>query len=370
MSDHEQAPPRGPEDPWNNEQPAPAQEPAATAPAAAPPPDIKQSPPGNTAWERDVLAKLVMSTVQEQRRARRWNIFFRSLTFAFLFFVLFIFNTSKTWEPVVSGRHTSVVEIDGEIAADKAANADDIIKSLRAAFKDKDTAGVLILANSPGGSPVQSGYVNDEIFRLRKAYPNIPVYAVITDICASGCYYIDSAADKIYANKASIVGSIGVLMDGFGFVDTMKKLGVERRLITSGKNKGFLDPFSPLKQQDVNHIQAILDQVHRQFIDVVKKGRGDRLHITDDLFSGLMWTGEQGIKLGLVDGLRSPREVASDVIGAEKMVDYTQRPDYLERFAERLGATMGKRLGSILGFTPKYGFEARVPSMELGGSSP
>jgi len=362
MSDQEQPPPREPQDPWINEQPESEPTAAATTPTA--PRSDKQDQRQEFAWERDVLAKLVMSTVQEQRRSRRWNIFFRALTFALLFIVLFTINAPKTWEPVVTGRHTSLVEIDGEIAADKSANADDIIKSLRAAFKDKDTAGVLIRADSPGGSPVQSGYINDEIFRLRKAYPNIPVYAVITDICASGCYYIVSAADKIYANKASIVGSIGVLMDGFGFVDTMKKVGVERRLITAGKNKGFLDPFSPLKQQDVEHIQTILDQVHQQFIDVVKKGRGNRLHITDNLFSGLMWTGEQSIKLGLVDELRSPGEVARDVIGAEKVVDYTHRPDYLERFAERFGAAMGKRIGSILGFMPKYGFESRIPSLE------
>ena len=349
--------------------PAPEQPPAPgrSADAAAPPDDSTAPQRQDASWERDVLAKLAMSTVQEQRRARRWNIFFRALTFAFLFFVLFTINTPKTWEPVVAGRHTALVEIDGEIAADKAANADDIIRSLRAAFKDKDTAGVLIRADSPGGSPVESGYINDEIFRLRKAHPKIPVYAVITDMCASGCYYIVSAADKIYANKASIVGSIGVLMDGFGFVDTMKKLGVQRRLITSGKNKGFLDPFSPLKQQDVEHIQTILDQVHQQFIDVVKKGRGDRLHITNDLFSGLMWTGQQSIKLGLVDDLRSPDEVARDVIGAEKIVDYTHRPDYLERFAERLGATMGKRIGSLLGLAPQYSSELRVPSLELEG---
>lgn len=363
MSDQEQ-PPSEPQDPWINEPPE------SKAPAAAQPGSDKREHGRDSAWERDVLTKLVMSTIQEQRRARRWNIFFRVLTFAILFFVLFMINAPKSWEPVPTGRHTSLVEIDGEIAADKAANADDIIKSLRAAFNDKGTAGVLIRADSPGGSPVQSGYISDEIFRLRKTYPNIPVYAVITDICASGCYYIVSAADKIYANKASIVGSIGVLMDGFGFVDTMKKLGVERRLITSGKNKGFLDPFSPLKQQDVKHIQTILDQVHQQFIDVVKKGRGDRLHITKDLFSGLMWTGQQSIKLGLVDGLRSPGEVARDVIGAEKVVDYTHRPDYLERFAERFGAAMGKRIGSILGLAPQYSFESRVPGLELGGSHP
>lgn len=367
MTDQEQPPSGERQDPWIGE--PPPGEPSPADPAAGAQPRGHGQDKGE-AWERDVLTKLVMSTVQEQRRARRWNIFFRALTFLFLFFVLFTLNTSKTWEPVPTGRHTSLVEINGEIGADKTANAEDIIKSLRAAFNDKNTAGVLIRADSPGGSPVQSGYVNDEIFRLRKAHPNVPVYAVITDICASGCYYIVSAADKVYANKASIVGSIGVLMDGFGFVDTMKKLGVERRLITSGKNKGFLDPFSPLKQQDVHHIQTILDQVHRQFIEVVKKGRGDRLHITKDLFSGLMWTGQQGIDLGLVDALRSPGEVARDVIGADKIVDYTHHPDYLERFAERFGAAMGKRIGSMMGLAPRYSSELRVPSLELEGGHP
>jgi protease-4 len=364
MSDQEQPPPQ---DPWIVAGETPPEQQAAAAPPSpadqGKPAGADTKSPGRD-WERDVLTRLVFSTLQEQRRARRWNIFFRALTFAVLFFILFTIYTPTNWEPVPTGRHTALVELDGEIGADKPANADDLITSLRAAFKDRDTAGVIIRADSPGGSPVQSAYVNDEIFRLRKRYPKIPVYAVITDICASGCYYVVSAADKIYANKASIVGSIGVLMDGFGFVDTMKKVGVERRLITSGKNKGFLDPFSPLKEQDVSHIQTILDEVHQQFIDVVKKGRGDRLHITDDLFSGLMWTGEQSVKLGLVDELRSPGEVARDVIGAEKVVDYTHRPDYLQRFAERLGVAMGKRIGSLLGLAPHYSFESRVPSLE------
>jgi len=226
-----------------------------------------------------------------------------------------------------------------------------LVSGLRRAFKDKNTAGVILRINSPGGSPVQSGYVYDEIKRLRKKYPDIKLYAVVTDICASGGYYIASAADEIYADKASIVGSIGVLMDGFGFVDTMKKVGVERRLLTAGKHKGILDPFSPLKPSEVKHVQRLLDSIHQQFIDAVKAGRGDRLADDPQLFSGLFWNGEEGLKLGLVDGLGSSSYVAREIIGEEKVVDYTARPNYFDRFAERIGATMANVLGENLGLT-------------------
>lgn len=347
MADHE-PPSTEPRDPWLNEKAAAAESSAGQGGAAG---GGAERPPRASSWERDVIAKLAFSAIQEQRRARRWSIFFRFVFFVFLVLLLFA-AAPKHWEQVGGGRHTALVDIEGEIAADKQANADDIIASLQAAFRDKNTAGVIIEANSPGGSPVQAGYVNDEIFRLRKQYPHIPIYAVITDICASGCYYIVSAADKIYANKASIVGSIGVLMNGFGFVDTLKKLGVERRLITSGNHKGFMDPFSPLKESDVQFMQQILDQVHRQFINVVKKGRGERLKVNDELFSGLVWTGEQSIGLGLVDDLASTREVAKNVIKAENIVDYTQHPDILQRFAERLGTSMATHLESLIGLTP------------------
>lgn len=349
MSDETHPPSGDEQDPWLKEGP-PSDRARASAPDTAARPGNQSEEGPERRWEREVLTKLALATVQEQRRARRWGIFFKSLFFVFIFAVLLL-SAPKDWEKVGGGRHTALVELDGEIAADKQANADNLIDALRAAFRDKGTAGVIIRADSPGGSPVQAGLVNDEIFRLRKKYPDVPVYAVVTDICASGCYYIISAADKIYADKASLVGSIGVLMNGFGFTGTLSKLGIERRLITSGKHKAFLDPFSPLKEQDRQFMQKLLDQVHRQFIDVVKKGRGSRLKPSDKLFSGLVWTGADGVKLGLVDGLRSTRDVAREVIGADKIVDYTRHPDYFQRLAQRFGASMGRRIGSLFGLS-------------------
>lgn len=304
----------------------------------------------NPNWERDLVNRLTFSAVNEQRRARRWSIFFRSLTLIWLFsLIIIIYPASKEPFTKISGPHTALVEIDGVIAANTIANADNIITALRAAFENKQSKAVILRINSPGGSPVQAGYVNDEIIRLRNKYPKKKLYAVITDICASGGYYIASAADEIYADKASIVGSIGVLMDGFGFVDTLQKLGVERRLITAGKHKGFLDPFSPQKESDVKHIQTMLDAIHKQFIDTVKNGRGDKLVDNDELFSGYVWTGEKSIELGLVDGLGSSSYVAREIVGEEKIVDYTLRPNYLDRFAERLGVAMANVLVTTLG---------------------
>lgn len=304
----------------------------------------------NENWERETLNKLALSAVTEQRRARRWGIFFKLLMFGYLFLIFFTFMAEKQGETSLKlGDHTALVEIQGVIADNAQANADTIITGLRAAFKDSRTQGVIIRINSPGGSPVQAGYVNDEIGRLREEYPDIPVYAVITDVCASGGYYIAVAADEIYADKASIVGSIGVLMDGFGFVGAMEKLGVERRLMTSGESKGFLDPFSPQKEEDVKHIKGMLTNIHQQFIDVVKKGRGDRLKYNDRLFSGLIWTGEQGIELGLVDALGSASYVAREVIGEEDIKDFTVRPDYFQRFTDRFGTAMAKFISSQLG---------------------
>lgn len=347
MSDEKQPPSPDEQDPWLNEGSGPGRPRASGQHSAAPAPD-PQGDASEQRWERDVLTKLALSAIQEQRRTRRWGIFFKALFFVFILMALFV-SAPKDWEKVGGGRHTALVELNGEIAQDKRANADDLIDALRAAFRDKSTAGVIIRADSPGGSPVQAGLVNDEIFRLRKQHPDIPVYAVVTDICASGCYYIISAADKIYADKASLVGSIGVLMNGFGFTGALNKLGIERRLITSGRHKAFLDPFSPLKEQDKKFMQALLDRVHRQFIDVVKKGRGNRLKPSDQLFSGLVWTGAEGVKLGLVDELRSTRDVAREVIGADRVVDYTRHPDYFQRLVQRFGASMGRRLGSLLG---------------------
>lgn len=302
-------------------------------------------------WERDILNRLAFATLNEQRRHRRWRIFFMFLFFIYLFLIYFTVYQPE-WNSLVSvddennspGKHTALVEVEGVIATDTEANADKIVSGLQKAFKDKATAGIILRINSPGGSPVQAGYINDEINRLRQQYPTIPVYAVITDICASGGYYIAAAADKIYADKASVVGSIGVLMNGFGFVQAMDKLGIERRLLTAGEHKGFLDPFSPLKPEDIEHIKNLLSDIHAQFINAVKSGRGKRLKSADEaeLFSGLVWTGEQAVKLGLVDALGSASYVAREIIKAEKIRDFTQKPNYLDRFAERLGTTVAE----------------------------
>jgi protease-4 len=248
-----------------------------------------------------------------------------------------------------SGRHTALVDIKGVIAAGSDAGADRIIGGLRAAFDSEDTAGVILRINSPGGSPVQAGYINDEIRRLREKHPETPVYAVIADVCASGGYYIAAAADRIYADKASIVGSIGVLMNGFGFVDAMGKVGVERRLFTAGGNKGLLDAFSPLEDEEVSHVQGMLDNIHDQFKDVVRRGRGDRLSEDSPVFSGLIWTGEQGVKLGLVDELASAGFVAREVIGEDKVVDFTPRRPLLDSIARRIGASMGESVAAQVG---------------------
>ncbi len=304
-------------------------------------------------WQQDVLTQLAFSALQEQRRARRWGIFFKGLLFVYLFLLLVLL-----WSPAEQGadlatvRHTALIDIDGTIAADTRASADNLIKGLRRAFDADNVAGVVLRINSPGGSPVQAGYVNAEIRRLRSEHPDKPVYAVISDMCASGGYYVAVAANAIYADKASIVGSIGVLMDGFGFTRAMDKLGVDRRLYTAGANKGFLDPFSPVNEQDVQHIQQMLDTIHRQFIGAVKRARGDRLRPNGELFSGLVWTGEKARELGLIDGFASAGEVARKVIGAERLVDYTPRPNYLDQFADRLGVAFANTLGTRLGLPP------------------
>jgi len=246
-------------------------------------------------------------------------------------------------------KHTALVRVDGLIASSTEASAKNVIEALRKAFKDEKTAGVIIEINSPGGSPVQAGEIYDELQKLRQQYPKIPVHAVASDVCASGGYYIAAAAQKIYANKASIVGSIGVRMDSFGFTDTIAKLGVERRAYTAGNNKDFLDPFKPVNPAEVQHLQGMLDGIHQQFIAAVKQGRGERLRENPDIFSGLMWTGEQSIALGLVDALGSTRYVAEDVIGEKTLVDYTQRTRWLERLLDgtqaRLGAALLRGLG-------------------------
>jgi len=249
---------------------------------------------------------------------------------------------------VDSKDHTAVIDVVGMIAEGKDANADSIIESLRNAVKDKHTKGIILHANSPGGSPVQSSYVYEEIRKIKKEHPELPIYAVVSDICASGCYFIVSASDKIFVNPSSLVGSIGVLMDGFGFVDGMQKLGVERRLFTAGAHKAMLDPFSPSKEDETQYIQGLLNQVHQQFIGAVKAGRGDRLKENPDMFSGLVWTGEEGVKLGIVDGVGNQDYVAKELIGAETQVDFSRQEHLLDKIAGKLGASFGQVIGSMV----------------------
>lgn len=290
----------------------------------------------NDGWEKKLLENLAASSLKEQQRTRRWGIFFKALTFSYLFLLLFVaLGWVGDMRVPKSGTHTALIDIDGMIAADALSSADNINASLRSAFKDKNTKGIILRINSPGGSPVQSDYINDEIHRLRNKYPDIPVYAVIEDICASGGYYIAVAADKIFVNQASLVGSIGVLMDGFGFAGALEKLGIERRLLTAGKNKGFLDPFSPADPEQKEHAQKLLGEIHNQFIHVVKEGRGDRLKEVPDMFSGMIWTGQKSIDLGLTDQMGSADYVAREIIKAETIVEFTAKEGFPELFVKR-----------------------------------
>jgi protease-4 len=297
----------------------------------------------NTSWEREVVTELAESSLREQRRARRWGIFFKSLTFAYIAALIFMYADTDMSHVNLNEKHTALVELNGVISDKDEANADSVVTALRNAFDNDNSAGVILRINSPGGSPVQSGYIYDEMRRLREKHPDTPLYAVVTDVCASGGYYIASAADKIYADKASIVGSIGVRMDNFGFVEAIDKLGVERRTLTAGENKALLDPFLPENEKAKAHMQTMLDEIHQQFIDSVKKGRGDRLDTTvEGIFSGLIWTGEAAVNIGLVDALGSSSHVAREVIGEETIVNYTVKQDILERFAERLGSSVAQ----------------------------
>lgn len=308
---------------------------------------------GETGWERQLVEQLATGALQEQRRSRRWGIFFKFLLAAYLLLLLVLSWSDGLMDlPGITKTkdHTALVKVDGIIMEDAKASADNIVSGLRAAFKDKHSKAVILRINSPGGSPVQAGYVYDEMRRLREKYPDKPLYAVISDLCASGGYYIASAADKVYASRSSMVGSIGVRMGGFGFVDAMHKLGVERRLLTAGEHKGFLDPFSPMRESEVEHVKKLLDDVYQQFIDVVRKGRGERLADNEELFSGLMWTGEQAKELGLVDGFGSTSYVAREIVGTKTLVDYTQKSDYLERLADRFGMAVGEGIATTLGF--------------------
>lgn len=304
-------------------------------------------------WERTLLERLAFASLTEQRRARRWSIFFR-LFFAVYLLVLLLLLFADFGGRALATRYTALVDLNGAIASDTVASAETVIAGLRSAFEDKGTVGVIVRANSPGGSPVQAGYIYEEIKRLRAKYPKTPLYGVVTDVCASGCYYALAAADKIYADRASVVGSIGVLMNGFGFVETMKKVGAERRLLTAGEHKGFLDPFSPMTAFDRKYAQQILDRVHQQFIERVRAGRGQQLKETKELYSGLFWTGEDALKLGLIDELGSVSYVAREVIGAEDVVDFTQQENLLDRFARRVGTETARVFGSeIFGRAPQ-----------------
>jgi len=289
-------------------------------------------------WERAVLEKVALAAVQEQRRARYWGIFFKLLLFVYLFALLIIAMGWWGKKDTGPGKHTALVEVRGVIGPEGSASADNVMTGLQDAFKDKRTQGVIVRINSPGGSPVQAQNIYDEMRRLRKKHPGIPLHAVVEDLCASGGYYVAAGADRIFVAKSSIVGSIGVRMDSFGVTGLMDKLGVERRLLTAGDNKGFLDPFLPVDETQKRHAQALLNDVHQQFIGVVREGRGKRLKETPDMFSGLIWTGQKSVELGLADGFGSLDSVAREVIKAEHIVDYTQKDNIAEKFARRFGA--------------------------------
>ena len=291
-------------------------------------------------WERETLERLATAHLVEQRSARRWRIFFRLAWLALAVVALWL-GTHRGSSNDPSQPHTAMIEIKGEIADGAVASAEWVVSALRSAFEDEGAQGVVLLINSPGGSPVQAGIINDEIRRL-KAKHNKPIYAVVEESCASAAYYIAVATDAIYVDKASIVGSIGVLMDGFGFTGLMDKVGIERRLMTAGENKGFLDPFSPQSKAQRAHAQKLLDQIHQQFIQVVREGRGQRLKETPELFSGLFWSGDQAVSLGLADGLGNLDFVAREVVKAEDVVDYTRHENVAERLAKRFGAAVGE----------------------------
>lgn len=295
-------------------------------------------------WQQQTIEKLVLSGLKEQQTARRWSTFFKLLTFAYLFLLL-VLALGWLGSKGATGPHTALIEIAGVIEPGGEVNADSVISSLQEAYDNVNTKGIILRFNTPGGSPVQSGIINDEIVRQKKLHPKIPVYGVVEDICASGGYYIAAATDKIYVDKGSIVGSIGVLMDGYGFTEVMKKVGVERRLLTAGENKAMLDPFSEVNPKHQALAQTLLNEIHEQFKTVVRNGRGARLKETPETFSGLFWSGEQSIKLGLADALGSADYVAREVIKQEEIIDYTYQDTVLDRFAKRLGASMAKAIG-------------------------
>ena len=311
--------------------------------------DQHQPDNANQNWERQALEHLLLENLKETRKARRWKAVFRILTLiVFVGAILAVFDFHLSGRGMGAEKHTALVTLEGEISSSSMANALDINSSLTAAFENENSAGVVLRINSPGGSPVQAGMMNAEIHRLRKLYPSKPLYVVVEDICASGGYYVAVAGDQILVDKASLVGSIGVIMEGFGFTGLMDKLGVTRRMITAGFNKGMMDPFSKENPQQVEMIKTMIDEIHQQFIAVVKAGRGDRLKETPEMFSGRVWNGEQAIKIGLVDGYGTVESVARDVFKAPDILDYTIKENFAERVAKRFGAEVGAAASKTL----------------------
>lgn len=308
---------------------------------------VSPEPARSAGWEREVLEKLAFATLREQRAARRWNIFFRFLTLGVIAFGMWIAFGFSQQDAEFVGPHTALIEIEGAIESGTSGAADTVIQALNRAYSDDNSVGVILRINSPGGSPVQAGMINDEIVRLRKEFPKKPLYVVVDEICASGGYYIAAAADKIFVNKASIVGSIGVLMEGFGFTGLMEKVGVERRLMTAGENKGFLDPFSPQSAKHRNYAQEMLNEVHQQFIDIVRQGRGARLKETPETFSGLFWSGSKAVEMGLADGFGTVDSVARDELKAEDIVDYTQHEGLSEKLLKKFGGAVGTSVATF-----------------------
>ncbi len=329
-----------------------------TTPAASSPQPESVSGKG-IAWEREMIEKMLTASLKEQRAKRRWGIFFKFIGIAI---VLIIFGMAKTFdlsssETVPMESHAALIKINGVIQSEGKASAENIIKALQKAFGEKSTVGVILRINSPGGSPVQAGRIYDEIVRLKQKYPDKPVHVVVEEMCASGGYYIAAAANNIYVDKASLVGSIGVLVNGFGFTGLMDKVGIERRLMTSGKNKAFMDPFSPQNPQQKQYVQELIDEIHDQFIAVVKTGRGDRLKANDDIFSGLVWTGTKAIELGLADELGNVDSVARDVLKTQNVVDYTEEEKLSDRVLKKLGASMGEGAA-------RYSSQELLPSLK------
>lgn len=306
-------------------------------------------------WEKETMERVLLASIEEQRRSRRWGIFFKLFFVVYLLWVLILIQTAEVGEKPVTGKFTALVDLEGVIASGRVASADNFISGLRDAFESKAKA-IIIRANSPGGATVQSAYISNEVRRLRKKHPDKRLYGVISDVCASGCYYILSGTEKIYANESSIVGSIGVLLDGgFGFTEVMKKIGIERRLYSAGEYKGSFDPYSPLQPGDKKHVEKMLKQVHQQFIAAVRSGRGGALKESKDMYSGRFWSGQTAKQMGLVDDFGSSSYVAREVVGAERIVDFTFRPSWFDRFAGRLGASIGESLSESLGRSTIHG---------------